>query len=486
MTQPTAMSHHVHFELPARAQLAPPMVQSVGRSSSSNASLPIPSISHSPSLRPRAVEAARLTPDEAVEMHRWLRIVGTSMRADDLREWCLRYIAEHCDAFEEDEEDGDDLKNAVEYERFLRELEARVAIAVQGSDIPVTLLFVRLPAYLDLLARRPPDELTDASVREAIDSLVSLQDYGALKTAMLMAKRAMARAGGQQHAAPRLKPASCFDDIDGCLAFAKRVTAPPSPKGPGQPIQKARSVSKLPMPVCLPAARPQFERTRRIRAAACCAPRSRSPADTQGCPPTLARACPACSQGSSGAATEMVLCTQVDLDLSLDDAVRMITCYDEERRLYDTMFKSATVLEHFPGIGLGIGGRDIVVSMCVNLPFFFKLAGIDERVTLRLVVARDHPTAGQVTYITAPWDVRTGSIDTSEHSHVQLSVGVLTPLPSGGGTRYTLYRRSHHLPDWALGLLTATFCPRTMKQAVQRYKAYAGLPPGPAAASQPC
>mmetsp|Transcript_41798 Transcript_41798/g.96974 ORF Transcript_41798/g.96974 Transcript_41798/m.96974 type:complete len:195 (+) Transcript_41798:380-964(+) len=164
-----------------------------------------------------------LSSTEAGQTRAWLETIGSSLQSVDFAAWNCEWLG-HCDAFDEAEENK--LEYTQAHERYQVEVEKHIKAAVAGTDVDMSKLLERLPAFLKQTTDAA--QMSPASA-ECVETLTSLTEFNEFKAAMIMTNRDKASSSGAGAPAAggelfEATAAHSLRDMEGWLPWTRRLT----------------------------------------------------------------------------------------------------------------------------------------------------------------------------------------------------------------------------------------------------------------------
>ncbi|KAJ1640017.1 hypothetical protein T492DRAFT_25046 [Pavlovales sp. CCMP2436] len=275
---------------------------------------------------------------EAGQTRAWLETIGSSLQSAEFAAWNLEWLAAHCDAFDEAEENK--LEYTQAHERYQVEVEKHINAAVAGTDVDMSKLLERLPAFLKQTTDAA--QMSPASA-ECVETLTSLTEFNEFKAAMIMTKRDKASSSGAGAPAAggelfEATAAHSLRDMEGCLEFAAAMDAATD----GWTTLSDKGWFRL----------------------------EKRPAPG------------ATNKGDA------VTRYRMELDLPLDDVAVMLTDYSGRRALWDDTFKSSTLVQQHAH---NEQRDDRTVTVQMKFHYLMRLVGVPSEMSLRIVVLHDTP-----------------------------------------------------------------------------------------------
>mmetsp|Transcript_36860 Transcript_36860/g.94244 ORF Transcript_36860/g.94244 Transcript_36860/m.94244 type:complete len:294 (-) Transcript_36860:288-1169(-) len=154
----------------------------------------------------------------------------------------------------------------------------------------------------------------------------------------------------------------------------------------------------------------------------------------------------------------------VTLDMDLDSAADMVCNFTHERNNWDDFMTDCEVVKEMNG------EDDKIVKICFKVPL------VAPRVQhSRLLITRDHPKKGEMSYMYLDWDIETDTLSSAKQG---LGNGVVQAHPTDPNK--VLYTSTHlmgskFIPGFLVGWMMATFMPRMMTNQALKYRKYKGL-----------
>uniref|UniRef100_A0A7S0V2Q6 ADP-ribosylation factor-like protein 2-binding protein n=1 Tax=Hemiselmis tepida TaxID=464990 RepID=A0A7S0V2Q6_9CRYP len=350
----------------------------------------------------------------------WLADIGSVLEARAFVTKHRDFIHKHCDKFSDDDE------NKLEYTEIFEEYVGFVEEAIEGGmkdksgDFSMEQLMEALPDYVEKAGKA--DDVTQQAqegAAKAIDLLLGLAEFQSLKATMLLAQRD--KAEGKDGNSGALFAVSVEDGAAG-TDLGGLITAS------GDHFERNEGWSRL------------CDRSWLVI--------ERKEVKINGKDHSLMK-------------------STVTLDLPITQARTVILDFTERRRGWDDRFNGVVLHKRFPGRGI-----NQIITLKQKMPYMFKMMGVPDSFTVRMIERIDFPFKGDFYHITAPWDLQKDTID-ANNKWLEAKAGVLRAHPTDPNKTIfigTSTNKLNWVPDWVVSALMTTMMPKMILSLVDKFK----------------